>query len=236
MQQEQSMHARQLSTVTPVRPGWRRAWQLLGGALLACASMHHGLSQAQMVAQPICDVHPVEVRVDDSLKMRPVGRDLLVMEDESGRLTLDQAKATCTGWKAHSHSAIQNGISRSAWWVRLKVRNTSSNAKKVFLDMQDSLQDYVDVYVLDGMGKVKHQWFTGDRRPFEQRPIPDSAVVLPLDIPAGTTAEVMIRLAAYDGLHEVLTPVLRSEDNFTRHAQQRTFVNALYVGVVAALI
>lgn len=220
----------------PRRPldGWRARWAVL--ALLICATLHMGDVFAGTAKSPSCNRPSEAIRIDAHLQVMQIGRHFATLEDPTGQQTLDDVLAACRAWQSPTHFAIQNGLSRSTWWVHMRIQNDASANRHVYLDTQDNLQDYLDAYVLDGSGKVLHRWSTGDRRPFGQRPVASNTVVLPLEIRAGAYVDVVIRLATYDGLHEVITPVLRSEDNFVQHAQQRSTINALYVGVVAALI
>jgi len=159
-----------------------------------------------------------------------------LLEDPTGQLTLDDVTHGCQAWRASRSQGIQPGITQSVWWTRLSLKLDPAHQGKVYLDTQDNLQDFIDVHVLDSQGQVLGSWQTGDRRPFRQRPIANTSVVIPITPPADGIVDVYMRLASHDGLHEAISPKLYRDEDFIEHTQVRYAINALYTGLAVSLI
>ncbi len=159
-----------------------------------------------------------------------------VLEDKSGRLGFDEVAKGCHAWQRSTSQGIRPGITQSVWWTKLSLRLSPSQNGKVFLDTQDNLQDFLDVRVIDSSQRLLGSWQTGDRRPFHQRPISSTSVVIPITPPADGVVEVYMRLASYDGLHEAISPKLYRDEDFIAHTQGRYAITAVYTGLAIALI
>lgn len=164
------------------------------------------------------------------------GQSTLLLEDPTGRLNLDDVAHGCNAWRKSASQGIQPGITKSVWWTKLSLHLDPSQPGKVYLDTQDNLQDQVDIHVLDSNGQLLGSWLTGDRRPFKQRPIANTSVVVPITVPADGIVDVYMRLESYDGLHEAISPKLYRDEDFITHTQARYAINALYAGLAVALI
>lgn len=170
----------------------------------------------------------------DELDLGPV-MDLL--EDTSGQMTLEQVRAPAQPWEPHFGRSLSPGLSHSAWWARVRLRNVGSQAMGGYVvDTAEALQDYVDFYVATPGGKVISQAHTGDRRPFAARPIATRAPAMPLAIAPGETVEIYLRLGTHDGLHEVMVPKLWSAQAYARATQTETLGFGLYYGVMVAML
>lgn len=164
------------------------------------------------------------------------GTSTQLLEDPTGRLSLDDVTHGCHAWRRSNSQGIQPGITKSVWWTKLSLRLDPDQAGKVYLDTQDNLQDQVDIHVLGSNGQLLGSWLTGDRRPFRQRPIAHTSVVVPITVPADGVVDVYMRLESYDGLHEAISPKLYRDEDFITHTQTRYAINALYAGLAVTLI
>lgn len=214
--------------------GLRGVRGLLLALLTGCLSPL-ALSQP---AAPANACEPVGPRLTLSADFAPTlaGQSTDLLEDSSGALGLEDAMGACQAWRPSRSQGIQPGISQSTWWTRLRLQLDPSKPGKVYLDTQDNLQDYVDIHVIDSRGEVLGSWQTGDRRPFGQRPLANTSVVVPITVPADGVVDVYMRLASHDGLHEAISPKLYRDDDFITHTQVRYTINALYTGLAIALV
>lgn len=191
---------------------------------------------AAPAAGQACPTPPARVELPAHLSSMAVGTSVLLLEDKTRRLKLDELLSGCPPWKPSTSQGIRPGISSSAWWAKITLANSSDTSQKVFLDTHDNLQDAVDVHLVEAGGRVTAQWQTGDRRPFAQRPTQNNTVVVPVTVPAGGSVDVYLRLDTHDGLHEVISPKLYSEDAYLAHTQLRYTINALYAGLALSLV
>lgn len=209
--------------------------------LAMCALLAHGLASGQeSIATsgqaPGCAQVNAPLTLPADFAPTLVGRSMSLLEDPQASLSLTEVRRACQAWRRSTAQAIQPGITQSVWWTKLSLRLAPNQAGKVYLDTQDNLQDLVDVHLVDAQGRLLGSWQTGDRRPFHQRPLANTSVVIPITPPADGIVDVYMRLASHDGLHEALSPKLYRDDDFIAHTQVRYAINALYAGLAIALI
>lgn len=200
---------------TPPLLGWL-------GAILLWAIC--GIAHAQPAAVVVGDR-------DDAIELARHGR---IYEDPGGKLQpTDLAQATPSERRADG-GTLSFGYSRSTWWLHVRLHNAGTESGYRLLDVGSPLQDYVDVYVMRD-GRVSSHVETGDRRPFDNRPMAQRSPVLPLQLAPGETVDVWIRLAAYDGLHEAVKPVLWKASAYAQDSQTQTLVFGLYYGLLLTI-
>lgn len=85
------------------------------------------------------------------------------------------------------------GFSKSAWWVRLKLKNDGDGELKATLRLDYPLLDHVDVWVLSGR-TLKNSWQTGNRRTFLSRAIPHRDFLFPLTLSDQEEQTVYLRV------------------------------------------
>jgi hypothetical protein len=91
----------------------------------------------------------------------------------------------------------------------------------------------VDVHVVSDGRPVAHHRL-GNALPFDQRPMQSRAHAVTLDLPAGQSHELFLRVHSTSSL---LVPLrLYREDAFLQHESQRELVQGLMIGVTLALL
>lgn len=205
-------------------------------ALFAVASASAQASGTTAPAPPDCPHTEARLSLPATFAPTLAGQASYLLEDASGTLGIDDILQACQAWRPARSQGIQPGITRSVWWVKLPMQLDPAQPGKVYLDTQDNLQDFVDIHVIDSHGQVIGSWLTGDRRPFKQRPLANTSVVVPITVPADGVVDVYMRLESHDGLHEALSLKLYQDEDFIQHTQVRYAINALYTGLAIALI
>ncbi len=165
-----------------------------------------------------------------------LGPHMEALEDPQGQwtpTTLPQASGT---WQPRATPSINFGLSQSVWWARVTLRNTGSQPIERVLDLGSSLVDEADVVVLGPDGRERLHMASGDRRPFASRGEPVRTIATRLTLPPGETLTVLMRLAAHDGLHEIITPTLWRSEAFAEHQQTETLFFGLYYGVLVTMM
>ncbi|MFN3376676.1 MAG: diguanylate cyclase [Burkholderiaceae bacterium] len=197
-----------------------RAWLLWLAGLLFCA-----LGWAQPAAVSLSGL------ADPAL----LDTHSLVLEDRDKRLTPDEVLTQAhLPWRA-AGGVVNFNFSASVYWLRLRLHNDGPTSVTRLLETGSALQDIVD-YHLVRQGRIVQTVQTGDRRPFDQRPLPYRYPVFPITLAAGETVEVLLRLDTHDGLFEALPLRLRTPAGFLHHSQIESVAFGAYYGAVVALL
>ncbi len=181
------------------------------------------------------DVAAAQVVLQGGERSVPVTAQTQLLRDSSRSLRLEEVRAQRLGWAPGPWDAINIGFSHDVVWARLRISNPLVESQRLHLDTGSSLQDRVDAFVLDASGTLVSRSETGDRRPFDTRPIPTRTIVFPVVVPAGSFVEVYLRLDTHDGLHEALPlSISASEQAEARHGGE-TLLLGIYYGAIVAL-
>jgi len=89
------------------------------------------------------------------------------LEDESGRLTVNDVATADHQWRKSGKKAVNFGVSKSTYWMRFAVRNRSSRSNWV-LESRFPHLDYVSLYTTDSHGSFIEQR-SGRMFPFSSR-------------------------------------------------------------------
>ncbi|MBF4499617.1 7TM-DISM domain-containing protein, partial [Vibrio vulnificus] len=77
---------------------------------------------------------------------------------------------------------------------------------------------------------------SGDRRPFSTRGEQVRTIATRLSMPPGENLTVLMRIESQDGLHEIFTPTLWTNEAFAEHMQTETLFFGLYYGVLGTML
>lgn len=176
------------------------------------------------------------VAVSASQSESQLGPHTAVLEDPQGQWTPATLPQTSGAWQPRATPSLNFGFSKSVWWTRVTLRNTGPQQVERVLDLGSSLADEADVYVLGPGGHERLHMASGDRRPFASRGEPVRTIATRLILPPGETLTVLMRLAAHDGLHEIITPTLWAPEAFAEHMQTETLIFGLYYGVLVTMM
>ncbi len=169
---------------------------------------------------------------------QPLDEQIEIFEDPAGRhdlatlLQLPQSQ-----WARPQSVPLNPGLSGSAWWLRVRLRNDHADQHlHRWLELGSPRQDHVDAMLVRADGSVQRFATTGDRHPFAQRPLAHRHPLFPLTLAPGETLTVYLRVDSHDGLHEPLPVTLWTQEAFTAHDGAGSLVYGLYFGGLLALI
>ena len=159
-----------------------------------------------------------------------------VLEDPSRELTLGEVQQAqfASRFKGNPspEKALNFGVTQSAYWLRLKLKNTSSKSMEHMLEIANARLSVVDFYRLAPgapVGMVK----TGYFRPFENRAHSHRFFVLPVSLAANSVQTLFIRVEA----PSVEVPAsLWPTRTYYRHEVNDQMIQATYFGMVAAMV
>jgi hypothetical protein len=129
---------------------------------------------------------------------------LEVLEDPSTTLRLEDVQSAkhASAFQAQNISteALSFGFTRSAYWFRLTLNNTTDHAQTRILEIANYALSHVDFYSHDNNANAYQIVRTGAALPFSSRAIKNRFFVFPLSVPAYSQQVVYLRVQALDGL------------------------------------
>lgn len=161
---------------------------------------------------------------------------LEVFEDKNNALSVEDVSKASTDvlfqrWGG-SASALELGHSKSAWWLKVTLRNDGKNSADRFLEIANSHLAYVNFYepVNDGGHK---EFVTGHLKSFDTRRISTRYFVFPLDVGPGAEKTYYIKVKSST---QLLIPVRLWNEQGFRASEKRDYVfQSLYFGIALAL-
>jgi two-component system, sensor histidine kinase LadS len=179
---------------------------------------------------------PYVVDFDDHQAELALSHKLQTLEDRDSRFNVGTLLAEPHTWGDHHSDTLNLGFSRSTWWVRVGLHNATATEATRVLDTGTPLQDEVDIYIVRAGNLVTQQVLTGDRRPFNTRPVLTRIPILPIRFGPGEQLDVYVRLATHDGLQEAVDLKLWQPKAHATHLQTSTMALGLYYGALCAVL
>lgn len=208
-----------------------REWQKTSMALLGRLVLSLAVGAASNAYSA-----PNAVDVANNEPELALSRQLQTLEDPRGQLTLGTLLAEPQAWHNNATDSLNFGFSHSAWWVRIGLSNTNNTTVTTVLDLGTPLQDEVDMHIVRADNRSEKPVLTGDRRPFNTRPILMRIPNLPIVLGPGERLEVYLKLVAHDGLHEPMVLKLWRPNAYATHMQTETTVLGIYYGALITVL
>jgi signal transduction histidine kinase/ActR/RegA family two-component response regulator len=155
-----------------------------------------------------------------------------LLEDPSRALRLEQLPSVEANWSIGVAKAPALGTSRSAWWMRARVENTSGRPEMAMLQLGYPQLDHVDFYLVRESGAVEAE-HVGDLLPYAERSVHVPAFAFPLRLGAGERVTVLVRIETRGVVWLPLT--LWSPAAFHAEHRNRSLLIGLFCGFVIAL-
>lgn len=174
------------------------------------------------------------LRITDTFREQSLTHQLLLLEDPSKRLTIDNIR---NGHYAGTFGPPgKNGanlsFTRSAWWVKLQLINESSRENKIILRQAYPLIDYLDLWE-NTMGEWHHHK-TGDRLPFSQRSIAYHDFLFPLTLPPDSESTLYLRYESEGAMDIALSA--SSPIELIQNISSEQFAYGVYYGGFLVLV
>ncbi len=191
--------------------------RLLQVLLLTIALLSTGLAHAA----------PVDICRTDYLNLMPVAQ---IFEDTQAHLSLEQiAQRPDADFKAATASWPTQGYSRSAFWLKVQLSNSSTAACSRLLVVGAPRLEDIRVYQ---PGRVAHG---GAAYPLAEWPRPATRQpAFPVSLAAGESTTVFVRVAS--NFQMLLEPELWSEPALLRSQQQTYLSDGLTLGIVLLVV
>jgi signal transduction histidine kinase/HPt (histidine-containing phosphotransfer) domain-containing protein/ActR/RegA family two-component response regulator len=154
-----------------------------------------------------------------------------VMRDPEARLGIADAAGSPL-FAATRDESGNFGFTGDALWVRVRVRNSSAEARHFLLRVGRPNLDSIRLYLPAEAGGWR-QLETGDHVPFRARPYPFFDPVFPVEVPPGYSGDWYLRIASTSSIWIPLR--LESEEAFTRMAAAVALRHGVLFGVIGIL-
>ena len=169
--------------------------------------------------------------IDAAIELTPF---IKIFEDSNKQLTIeDLSKAENSQLFENLSTAANFGFSKSAWWVKLRIKNNQNETRNITIRQDYPLIDYVDFYSPQTNGEWLH-YSTGDRRPFNTRPISFKEFLFPISLPANTETPIYIRFESSGPINIGLE--LHSEVSLFEAVSTNHLITGIYYGGFIILV
>lgn len=158
-----------------------------------------------------------------------------LLEDRRQALTVETIDGVPDShWRHVSEEALHVAYTRTTWWIRVPLINSDDHLAQRILEVRSPLIDFLDVYLIQGHQPVQ-KYAVGDQRPLAGRPILGRTFAFPIEIPAHTTREILIRLSLKDGVFDVAPLLLWPEKAFSQMQYREQLLLGIFFGSILAL-
>jgi PAS domain S-box-containing protein len=158
------------------------------------------------------------------------------LEDPSGDLTLANVQQAEVAARFTSNpattAALSFGFTRSAYWLRLVLRNTSEQSSDRWLEVANAQLSHVALHQPDASG-TDHAVVTGRALPFASRPYPNRFFVFPITVAAQSEQVVYLRIQS----NAILVPArLWTPQAFHAYERDDYSAQVWYFGMASAMV
>ena len=159
------------------------------------------------------------------------------LEDAERKLSVaDVVQADLQGLfqaTASQRNALSFGYTRSAFWLRLQLKNSSAQEVMRMLEIQNPRLADVQLHIVQDKGGFASV-FTGNAMPFMTRPHKNRHFVFPIKLAAQAEITLFLRLESYAPM--LVPAYLWHETQYLQHERADYALNALYFGIGSAMI
>lgn len=127
---------------------------------------------------------------------------------------------------------INFGVTASAYWLKLKIRNQTRNS--VFLKIDNTSLHELEIYEYKNDGTLIKEHLSGDMLPFAKREFKSVDYLYRLHIPTNTTGNILIRVRHLQGTHfGIFAGTLEST---LSEQHQKDFWQGIYFGFMILMV
>ncbi|MFT7108724.1 MAG: signal transduction histidine kinase/CheY-like chemotaxis protein [Psychrobacter glaciei] len=172
---------------------------------------------------------------NQDLTVKSLGANIkyLVEEDSSINLEYLVANLNTIDWKVSQGETPNFGFNLKPHWFWVTVSNESLKSVSWLLQVYYPLIDFIDVYHLKSDGSM-HQWHTGDRLPYNSRPIDHPDFLFPLELGFLEQTQLLIRIKNAGAMQAPMK--LWNEREFFKLVQKETIPQGIFFGLFMVLI
>ncbi|WP_095067781.1 7TM diverse intracellular signaling domain-containing protein [Pseudomonas sp. Irchel 3A18] len=177
------------------------------------------------------------VEFDENIRSLPLGREIQVFEDVSGKANIDRVLSEAGAFRVLDSETLNAGYSRSAFWLKVDLfykPNPRAPHSDWLLELAYPPMDHVDVYLPDGNGRYQLAWKTGDMLPFSSRDVKQGNFVFGVDLQPGKQTTVYMRIASKGPIQAPLN--LWASHAYMEEQPAKVYILGLIYGVLTGML
>lgn len=155
------------------------------------------------LASTLASANGATLMVDRGFDGADLSSHIELLEDPTQVLDFDAVRRS-DRFVVNTGGSPALGFARSAWWVRLTLRNVDDLDHDLVLRQDYPLIDFLDLWTADGRGGWRHT-ATGDMLPFDSREYAHEDFLFSIPLPAGEERVVYLRYATGGALNVALS-------------------------------
>src|SRR5690606_14759719 len=133
----------------------------------------------------------------------------------------------------HNTAQVPNfGLSSETYWFAERLQNQSNQSKTKLIEVSYPILDYIDLYFVQRY-QLTRAIQTGDQKPLSSRPIDHRYYLVQIDIPAGSTLDVYLRVRTEGAMQ--LPVELWDVKTFMEQDQHAMALQTMFAGIMLAL-
>ncbi|TDO24419.1 sensor histidine kinase [Pedobacter duraquae] len=159
------------------------------------------------------------------------GTQVVLLTDTNHRLN------AITAFKSNAYKAIETavpnlGISKAAYWIKIRVRNNTKDPQLI-LQIPLPTLDFVDFYQFDQQDKLVDVEYIGDRRPYYNRRFDNPFSTFRFNVNPNQETTLLLRI---QGSEQLQVPLTLCQSKIIMNSNADSFlIFGIFVGVFVAM-
>ncbi|WP_129714927.1 7TM diverse intracellular signaling domain-containing protein [Pedobacter sp. SYP-B3415] len=179
----------------------------------------------------IAAVQTDTVQIADGEVLSNFGTKVRLLADPTQSLTAEKAIGSA-GFEKVTSDVPNLGISNSAYWLRMVIKNKTSS-DELTLQIPLPTLDKVDFFQFDGNTKLLRKEQMGDSRPYYSRSFDNPFSTFVFHLKKGETTTVLIRLSGGEQLQVPL--ILTKSEVIDKNNADAFLVFGMYAGIIVVM-
>lgn len=180
------------------------------------------------------------VLLSKQVSPRQIGTYMEYLVDPEGRYSFDQIMAR-NDWETSKVDNPSFGFTSQVYWLRFDLRNDTAKTATRLLEIAYPLLDHLDIWLSNSStgdsnfsNSNTRLLKLGDKQPFAQRPYQHPHFIVPLDLQAGSTTHIVMRVQTTSNMF--IPTTLWQASDFHSYDQNQKLLTGIYVGIVVAMV
>jgi signal transduction histidine kinase len=180
--------------------------------------------------EAVADVKPTVV---SEFKAVPVGDNIEYLADPGSQLTLSTLLTRPDGFTPLPKGEVSFGFNTTPHWFHVAIENPNDETIALNFEINYPLLDFIEFYVLDENHNLIKQWKTGDRYPFQERPIKHVNFIFPLLVNQKSVQHIYMRVQTNGSLQVPM--IIWHNNQFNADATTFYMAQGLWIGAMLIL-
>ena len=176
---------------------------------------------------------PVISISDSTLEREITGKDILYYSDSVEDLQIQDLISRPLKWISGDGGTISFGFSKTPYWFRLRVENTSEKVQKRILEIANPVLDFVSIYTVKN-NEVLNAQTAGDNLPFNVREIKHRNFLYSFSIEPNDYVDMYVAVRSEGSLQAPMT--IWEENNFYLQDQAKQLMQGVFYGSLILML